>query len=92
VVENNPQAKFKKNSEGLYEIYNRFSFDDFFRLLLNSGFENEDALAFILSNCALSAIVFQERIHNEYYLEITPDQKMSDDLQDILNQTLVYEY
>ena len=61
---------FKKNSEGLYEIYDRFSFDNLFRLLLNSGFENDEALDFILCNCSLSALVFQERIYNKYYLNL----------------------
>ena len=59
---------FKKNREGLYEIYDRFSFDNLFRFLLNNSFEDDEALDFILCNCSLSAIVFQERIHNKYYL------------------------
>ena len=59
---------FKKNSEGLYEIYDRFSFDNLFRLLLNNSYEDDEALDFILCNCSLSAIVFQERIYNKYYL------------------------
>jgi hypothetical protein len=46
---------FKKNSEGLYKIYDKFSFDNLFRLLLNSSFEDDEALNFILCNCALSA-------------------------------------
>jgi len=62
---------FKKNSEGLYEIYDRFSFDNLFRLLLNSSFEDDEALEFILCNCSLSAIVFQERIYNKYYLHLS---------------------
>ncbi|GEM_PF-1530865 len=57
---------FKKNKEGLYEIYDRFSFDTLFKLLLNNGFEPEDALNFILTNCALSTLVFQERIYKIY--------------------------
>jgi hypothetical protein len=59
---------FKKNIEGLYEIHDRFSFDNLFRSLLNNGFEDDEALNFILCYCSLSAIVFQERIHNKYYL------------------------
>jgi len=59
---------FKKNTEGLYEIHDRFSFDNLFRFLLNNSFEDDEALNSILCNCSLSAIVFQERIYNKYYL------------------------
>ena len=62
---------FKKNTEGLYEIHDRFSFDNLFRFLLNNSFEDDEALDFILCNCSLSAIVFQERIHNKYYLRLS---------------------
>lgn len=61
---------FTKNTDGLYETYDRFSFDNFFKLLLSKDFECEDALNFILCNCSLSAIVFQERIYNKYYLNL----------------------
>jgi len=57
---------FKKNKEGLYKIYDRFTFDALFKLLLNNGFGLEDALNFILTNCALSTLVFQERIYKIY--------------------------
>jgi hypothetical protein len=73
-------SKFEKNKEGLYKLYDRFSFDNFFRLLLRSGFEHEEALDFILGNCSLSAIVFQERIYNKYYLNISTEETISDDL------------
>ena len=71
---------FKKNSEGLYEIYDRFSFDNLFRLLLNSCFEYDEALEFILCNCSLSAIIFQERIYNKYYPSLSTRNALSDDL------------
>jgi len=79
---------FKKNSEGLYEIYDRFSFDNVFRLLLNNDFEYEDALDVILGNCSLSALVFQERVYNKYYLNIYPEDKISDDLIVLRNRSL----
>ncbi len=78
---------FKKNSDGLYEIYDRFSFDNVFRLLLNNDFEYEDALNFILCNCSLSTLVFQERIYNKHYLNISTDEVISSDLRDLINQT-----
>jgi hypothetical protein len=61
---------FPKNSEGLYILYELYSFDNFFRLLLKHGFNHEDALYYIFAKCALSAIVFQERIHNRTYLKL----------------------
>ncbi len=79
---------FKKNSDGLYEIYDRFSFDNIFRLLLNNDFEYDEALDFILCNCSLSTLVFQERIYNKYYLNISTDETISNDLRDLRNQTL----
>ncbi len=73
-------SKFEKNEEGLYKLYDRFSFDEFFRVLLNNCFEREEALDFILSNCALSALIFEERIYNKYYLRISCEEKISPDL------------
>ena len=61
---------FPKNSEGLYMIYELYSFDNFFRLLLKNGLNHEDALYYIFAKCALSAVVFQERIHNKAYLKL----------------------
>ena len=62
---------FEKNGEGLYKIYDRCSFDEIFRLFLGEDFEYKDILDFILCNCSLSALVFQERIHNKRYLDIS---------------------
>ncbi len=70
-------SKFEKNEEGLYKLYDRFSFDKFFRLLLNNDFEHEEALYFILGNCLLSTLVFQERIYNKYYLNISNEYAVS---------------
>lgn len=71
MLKHHPLKKFKRGKKGLYKIYDRFSFDAFFKLLLDSGLEPEEVLYFILSNCALSALVFQERIYNKYYLKIS---------------------
>lgn len=62
---------FPKNSESLYMIYDLYSFDNFFRLLLKNGFEHENSLHFILYNCSLSGIIFQERIHNKKFLSLS---------------------
>lgn len=69
------EMKLQRSSENrmLREIYDRFSFDGLFKLLLNIGFEHEEALEFIISNCELSALVFQERIDNLYYQKISKE-------------------
>ena len=63
----------EKNSEGIYRVYDRFTFDNLFRALLKEDFEPEDALNFILCTCSLSAIIFEERIYNKYYLTISAE-------------------
>jgi len=81
--------KFEITKEGLVKLYDRFSFDELFRLLLINGFEREQALNFILWNCALSALVFQERIHNGYYQNIRVDEVISPDLLQLKGQCLI---
>ena len=81
--------KFEITKEGLVKLYDRFSFDELFRLLLINGFEREQALNFILCNCALSALVFQERIHNGYYQNIRVDEVISPDLLQLKGQCLI---
>ena len=78
--------KFERTEEGLVKLYDRFSFDELFRLLLINGFEREEAMNFILCNCALSALVFQERIYNCYYLNIQVDEVISPDLLQLKGQ------
>ncbi|GAI29389.1 unnamed protein product, partial [marine sediment metagenome] len=47
----------------------------------------------ILHNCALSTLVIQERLYNEYYLEISVNDKIAPDLtelkEEILNKILL---
>lgn len=73
--------------EELIEIYDRFSFDKLFRLLLTEGYDAEEALRYILNNCKLSALIFQERIYNKYYKRISVDETISTDLK-ILRQEI----
>lgn len=63
-------GKFPKDRNGLYIVYELYTFDNLFRLLLKDGLEHEEALNFILGNCSLSALVFQERIHNKRYKKL----------------------
>ncbi len=80
--------EFPKDSDGMHIVYDRFTFDNLFRLLLKEGLDREQALHFILANCSLSALVFQERIHNERYRELSPDDVLSPDLVALRAQVL----
>jgi len=68
--------KFPRNRSGLYIVYEIYTFDNLFRLLLKSDYRHEEALAFILANCSLSAVVFQERIHNCMYENLVAEDAL----------------
>jgi hypothetical protein len=67
---------FPKDKNGLFIVYDRFTFDNLFRLLLKNGFDHDEARDFILANCSLSALVFQERLHNNGYLRLSGDDAL----------------
>ena len=69
-----------------FECFDRFTFDKIFRFLLSQDFSQEDAKDLILCNCALSAIIFQERIYNGYYKKIRENEIISEDLQQFANE------
>lgn len=69
-----------------YEVFDRFTFDHLYRNLLADGYDYEEAKDIIMTNCALSALVLQERIHNEYYYRISVDEKISKDLIEFMNE------
>lgn len=73
-------VKFPKDRNGLYIVYELYTFDNFFRLLLKNNFDHEEALYFILGNCSLSALVFQERIHNKGYKKLSGKDALPADL------------
>jgi len=62
------------------DVFDRFTFDYLFKRLLADGYDNEEAKDVILYNCALSTLVTQERIDNEYYLEMSVSDGMVPDL------------
>jgi len=64
-----------------HECYERFTFDSHMRYLLKNGYDHDESLGLILAHCSLSAITFQERIHNNYYLKISADETISEDLK-----------
>jgi len=66
-----------------YEVIGRFTFDYLFERLLADGYDNEEAKDIILYNCALSTLVMQERLYNEYYLEISEEDIIAPDLLDM---------
>jgi len=69
-----------------YEVFDRFTFDYLFKRLLADGHDREEAKDIILYNCALSTLVMQERLYNEYYLEISVDDGMAPDLLDMYRE------
>jgi len=69
-----------------YEVIDRFTFDYLFKRLLVDGYDNEEAKDIILYNCALSTLVTQERIDNEYYLEISESDAVAPDLLQLREQ------
>lgn len=47
------------------------AFDQVMRYLLRKGFNHQEAMELITINCELSALTWQERVHNEAYQRIT---------------------
>lgn len=74
------EDSIEKYLEENKECYDRFTFDNIFRSLLSNDFSHEEALDTILCNCSLSAIIFQQRIDNNYYEDITVEEDFSQDL------------
>lgn len=67
-------------------VYDRFSFDRIFRKLLQDGYDHEEAKDIIIHNFALSTLVMQERIYNSYYLKISADGQISNDLLELADE------
>ncbi len=66
--------------------YDRFTFDAIFRFLLGKGFLHEEAKDFIIIQFSLSALIFQERLYNSYYLKIVAQESLSEDLMNLINE------
>jgi hypothetical protein len=71
--------EFPKDNNEMFIVYECFTFDNHFRLLLADGFDHEDALYFMLANCSMSALVFQERLHNKKYRRLTAEDAIPSD-------------
>jgi hypothetical protein len=68
--------KFPRNRSNLNIVYDLYTFDNMFRLLLKSGYSHREALVFMLANCSFSAVVFQERIHNCTYENLVAEDAL----------------
>jgi hypothetical protein len=64
-------------------INDRFTFDKVFKMLLQRGFSHEKAKDFLMNNYSLSALAFQERIENKFYMNISCDENNSSDLVEL---------
>jgi len=71
------------------EVFGRFTFDYLFKRLLADGYDNEDAKDIILYNCAMIALVMQERLDNKYYLSMTARDGIAPDLLAMLHEELM---
>ena len=69
-----------------YEVFDRFTFDYLFKRLLADGYDNEQAKDVILYNCALSLLVMQERLDNNYYLKIKVNDPIAPDLAELTEE------
>ncbi len=83
--------KFPKDRNGLYIVYELYTFDNLFRLLLKNGLAHEEALWLILIRCSLSALVFQERIHNKRYKRLLAKDALPPDLA-ARRARLIYDF
>ena len=79
-----PPNYIKENQE----VFDRFTFDFLFKRLLADGYDHEEAKDIILYNCALSTLVMQERLDNEYYLEISVNYVIAPDLLEFQREIL----
>ena len=67
----------------LPDVFSRFTFDCLFKRLLADGYDHEEAKDIIIHNCALSTLVTQERLDNEYYFEISVHGEIAPDLAEL---------
>ena len=79
-----PPNYIKENQE----VFDRFTFDFLFKRLLADGYDHEEAKDIILYNCALSTLVMQERLDNEYYREISVNDVIAPDLLEFQREIL----
>jgi len=69
--------EFPKGADDLYIVYDLFTFDNLFRLILNEGLSHDEVMDFMIANCSFSAHVFQERIHNKKFKSLNTKNMLS---------------
>ena len=74
------------------EVFDRFIFDYLFRRLLKDGYDHDEAKDIMLHQCALSALVMQERIHNNFYYKISEADEIPEDLLELRNEMILKHY
>ena len=74
------------------EVFGRFTFDYLFRRLLKDGYDHDEAKDIMLHQCALSALVMQERINNNFYYKISEADEISEDLLELRNEVILKHY
>lgn len=83
---------FPKESDGMYIVYDLFTFDNFFRLLLKEGLDHDEALDFAVFNFSMSVLVWQERIHNKRYLRRLSAEQAIHPLEASRKARLIYDF
>ncbi len=63
--------QFVQNSDNLFILHDKFTFWDFFKILIKDDYGAKEALNFIFANCSLSALVFEECIFDDRYKDLT---------------------
>ena len=79
---------FPRDQNGMMCVWEVYSFDNIFRLLLKADMDYDDALMFMLAECDFSAVVWQERIHNEAYAELRAEDAPTPELAALWVKTL----
>ena len=74
---------FPKDNVNNIIVFDLYTFDNLFRLLLKNNYSHSQALNFVLSNCSLSALVFQERFYNNKYLKLNSKDAIEPELSAI---------
>lgn len=67
---------FPRDGAGMMRVWELFSFDNLFRLLLKAGMDHEEAMTFMLAECDFSAVPWQERIHNKRYRRLRAEDAL----------------
>lgn len=69
--------EFPQDKNDLFIVFELYTFDNLFKLLLKGNFDHEEACDFMIANCNFSALVFQDRIHNQAYKKISTKNILS---------------